>query len=91
MRTKRVLFLDDCNGFEGRNPLATLLQIPADVTLNDLYNLEKTQIGAYRSGGDWKKIMADGKIEYELISEGRKSMYKSGDSDEIYKLISGNY
>lgn len=88
---KKILFLDDCNMFEGRNPLAYLVEIPDDINSSILHILEKSQRGVGRRGGKWTEIMEDGKIEHTLISSGRKSDYSEKDYDEEYRLISGNY
>lgn len=88
---KKVLFLDDCNLFEGKDPRAYLVEIPTHINKEILHALEQLQPGAYRIGGNWERIMKDGKIEYNLISQGRKSNYKISDYDEEYRVISGNY
>jgi len=88
---KKILFLDDCNKFEGHNPRAYLVEIPQEINCSILYALEKTQIGVGRRGGNWREIMKDGKIEHTLISSGIKSDYTTKDYDEEYKVISGNY
>lgn len=88
---KKILFLDDCNMFEAKNPLAFLVEVPNEISVSTLHILEKSQIGVYHRGGEWKEIMEDGRIDYKLISEGRKSDYTENDYNEEYKLISGNY
>jgi hypothetical protein len=86
----RVLFIDDCNMFEAKNPHACLVDVFNTSELI-MKSLEKSQIGVYRRGGRWEEIMKDGKIEFNLISSGRKSNYKAEDYDLEYELISGNY
>ncbi len=88
---KKILFLDDCNMFEGHDPRAYLVEISQEIKSSILHALEKLQIGALRLGGNWVKIMEDGEIEYKLLSSGKKSDYTENDYDEEYKLISGNY
>jgi hypothetical protein len=88
---KKILFLDDCNMFEGHNPRAYLVEIPREINSLTLHALEKTQTGVSRFGGKWREIMVDGKIEHTLISSGRRSDYSEKDYDEEYRLISGNY
>ena len=88
---KKILFLNDCNGFEHYDPLASLVEISETETLLKLRSLETNQLGVSRRGGSWKEIMVDGKIPYSLIKEGRKSDFKKEDYDTIYYLISGNY
>jgi hypothetical protein len=88
---RKILFLDDCNMFEGHNPKAYLVEIPKEVDTSLLNKLENSQIGVLRRGGNWNEIMKDGKIEHRLISSGRKSDYTEKDYDEEYKVISGNY
>lgn len=90
-QTKKILFLDDCNMFEGHNPIATLVQIPSTITQKMLKALENQQPGVRRRGGNWKEIMENGDITYEVISTGRKADYSGGDFDDAYKVISGNY
>lgn len=87
----KILFLSDSNGHDYYNPYAVLIELPNNVTSQTLSDLEARQLGAYRRGGSWKEIMEDGKIVYNVISEGRKSDYKDTEYDNIYKLISGNY
>ena len=86
----RVLFLNDCNMFEGQNPLADLVDV-FDTSELIMKTLEKSQIGVYRRGGVWREIMTDGNIKYNHISAGRKSDYTKDDYDLEYELISGNY
>ena len=86
----KILFVNDCNGFEFQNPIAHLIQC-SDISLEELKKLEFGQIGAGRVGKKKKKIMTDGNIEYEIISQGRKSDYIPSSYDLQYKLISGNY
>lgn len=88
---KRILFLDDCNMFEARDPLAYLVEVSEYTSTSVFRVLEESQIGVYRIGGKWEEIMKDGGIEHKLISKGRKSKYKKSDYDEDYILISGNY
>ncbi len=87
----KILFLDDCNMFEGHNPLAYLVEIPNEINSSILHILENSQRGVRHRGGKWREIMEDGKIEHTLISSGRKSDYSEKDYDEEYRLISGNY
>lgn len=87
----KILFLNDCNGYEVLDPLASLVEIPDAINISILHILEKSQIGVGHIGGKWKEIMKDGKIEHTLISSGRKSDYSEKDYDEEYFLISGNY
>lgn len=88
---RKVLFLNDCNGYEGHDPLAFLVEIPREINNNILYALESTQRGVGHRGGNWKEIMQDGQIKHKEISNGRKSDYSEKDYEEEYKLISGNY
>ena len=88
---KKILFLDDCNMFEAKHPLAFLVEIPNEISTSTLQILEKSQRGVYHRGGKWTEIMEDGKIDYKLISQGKKSDYTENDYDEEYKVISGNY
>ena len=86
----RVLFLDDCNMFEGANPIADLVDV-FDTSELIMKKLEETQVGVRRRGGKWKEIMSDGNIKFNLLSNGRKSDYNKGEFDLEYKVISGNY
>lgn len=86
----RVLFLDDCNMFEGRDPIANLVEV-FDTNELTMKQLEKAQIGVYRSGGRWRKIMEDGNIKFKHLASGRKSDFIQGEYELEYKLISGNY
>lgn len=88
---RKVLFLNTMCNFEGGNPIAYLVQIHKKVTTEILKILESTQRGVGRRDGNWKEIMEDGKIEYILLSVGKKSDYTESDYDEIYQVISGNY
>ncbi len=87
----KILFLDDCNMFEGHNPLAFLVEVPDYVNGSILRILEESQRGVWHGGGRWEEIMKDGEIEHTLISSGRKSDYLESDYDKEYRLISGNY
>lgn len=86
----KVLFLDDCNMFEGHNPIATLVKVE-NTNEQQMKSLEKSQNGVYRIGGSWMKIMRDGNISYDVLKIGRKSDFNVNDFDLEYKLISGNY
>ena len=88
---KKILFLDDCNMFEGRNPRTYLVEIPQEINNSILHILENSQRGVGHRGGKWQEIMTDGKIEYKLLSSGKRSDYTEKDYDEEYRLISGNY
>ena len=90
MSTRRVLFLNYCNGHEA-NAYADLVEIPNYINTKILNTLELSQPGALRMGTSWEKIMEDGEIEHTKISEGRKSDYTPEDYDEVYNLITGNY
>lgn len=87
----KILFVDDCNGFEGENPVCDLIEISSDITIEQLQKLEKSQMGLHRRGGQWIEIMQDGEIPYTKLSHGKLSEYKKEDYDELYKVISGNY
>lgn len=87
----KVLFLNDGNGFDAHNPSATLVDIPENISIYQLKKLESGQLGVRRRGGSWKEIMEDGKIEYTVLSSGKKSNFKETDYDIEYNLISGNY
>ena len=89
-RTMRVLFLDDCNMFEGANPIAYLVDV-FDTSELIMRKLEKTQRGVGRRGGKWREIMSDGNIKFNELSKGRKSDYKKDKYDLEYRVISGNY
>ena len=87
---KRILFLDDCNGFE-KDSIAHVVEIPSTFSIEVLARLEMGQIGVNRMGGKWRKIMEDGRIEYNILEQGRESDFTTKDYDEVYRLISGNY
>jgi len=87
----RVLFLDNCNGFESRDPKADLVDIPAAIGKRELKALERRQPGAHNMGGSWKKIMQDGAIDHTEVASGKKSDFNEGDYDLEYSVISGNY
>lgn len=86
----KVLFLDDCNMFEGHNPIATLVQV-SNTNEEQIKTIEKQQLGVYRMGGRWLDIMKTGNIPYEVLKKGRMSDFKKEDYDIEYRLISGNY
>jgi hypothetical protein len=89
--SKLVLFVDDCNGFEGYNPRCNLVEIPAEITKEAMQKLELSQVGVMRRGGKWEEIMQDGQFAYIEHSHGRLSDFQEGEYDEKYNLISGNY
>jgi hypothetical protein len=86
----RVLFLDDCNMFEGANPIANLVDV-FDTSELIMKKLEESQLGVRRRGGNWREIMSDGNVKFNLLSSGRKSDYKEDEFDLEYRVISGNY
>lgn len=87
----KVLFLDDRNLYEAKDPYADLVDIKDNVNVKILSALELQQPGAGRLGGSWQQIMMDGDIKYELIKSGRKSDFNDDEFEQEYKLISGNY
>lgn len=95
----KVLFLDECNGFGYKNPLATLVEInyngDRDELMKQMYKFELTQLGANRTGGRYREILNDLfnklRINSEIISSGRRNDYESSQFDRKYTLISGNY
>lgn len=86
----RILFIDDCNMFEGANPIADLVDV-FDTSELIMRKLEETQVGVRRRGGKWREIMSDGNIQFNHLSRGRKSDYKDDEYDLEYRVISGNY
>jgi hypothetical protein len=86
----RVLFTDDCNMFEGANPIADLVDV-FNTSEMIMKKLEETQVGVRRRGGKWREIMSDGNIKFSHLSKGRKSDYKEDEYDLEYRVISGNY
>jgi hypothetical protein len=88
---RKILFIDDCNMFEGENPRAYLVELKTEISTHLLHVLENSQRGVGRMGGKWRQIMEDGKLEFNLVSQGVKSDYIEGTYDELYKVISGNY
>ena len=90
-----VLFVDDCNGNESKNPLVSLVNVKTELPTNFIehsFNVaELNQIGVGRMGGSWKKILQDLELEYEIISQGKLLDHKSCKRDITYKVISGNY
>lgn len=89
----KILFIDDCNMFEGKDPYATLVELKFPVAKKYLEELENKQLGVHRSGGQYKPILIELQKEgnsNEVVSQGRLSDYKNHEYLE-YKLISGNY
>ena len=91
MEKRKVLFLDDCNGHCYENPIGTLVEIPKEIDSQKLTDLENLQIGKLRQGGDWKKILKDGKIEHKVLVEAKFRDYATYEYDFMFKLTSGNY
>lgn len=91
MEVKRILFLDDCNGFEGHDPRAWLVEVEKSLSLEEIKEQEIKQIGCMRMGGNWHKAMETGFFPYTELKQGKKSNFKKEDYDEIYTVISGNY
>lgn len=90
----RVLFTNDWNGNELKDPNAILVYIQESPSNEFMKNLEYLGgFGAY--GGDYKAVLSNlAKLGiYSVkISEGRKSHYKEGeDYDREYRVVSGNY
>lgn len=88
---KTWMFLDSENGFSTNNPKAYVVEISNIITREILQALEMTQRGVYRQGGKWEEIMKDGKINYNLIWEGRVLDWSHEYSPDVYNLIEGNY
>lgn len=88
----KVLFLNDHNLYEAKNPEATLLEIPDHWTPDLMRKLENTIPGVGRMGGSWRMVVDVCNIlPYTVISKGQKSDYKKEDYDIEYTVISGNY
>ena len=66
----RILFLDDCNGHEAKDPKAALVDV-YNTELRIMKALESSQVGAGCIGGSWEKIMEDGNIKHELVKTGK--------------------
>lgn len=86
----RFLFIDDCNGYEAKDPRCALVDVYHTET-RIMKALEASQVGAGRMGGSWKKIMEDGNIMHEIVETGPYSTLRNKNYDEEYRLISGNY
>ena len=88
---RRILFLNNHNGFEHKDPTADLIEVDDNINERILHALELLQPGVGRVGGSWKKIMEDGLLAWRFVNSGKQSDFKERDYDQIYKLISGNY
>lgn len=86
----KVLFLNLCNGYESKNPYATLVDVE-NTTIEKMEELESNQVGVGRVDGDWRKIMKDGYIYHTVLKKGRLSDFTEQDYDVKYTLIQGNY
>lgn len=90
----KILFLDDCNGHEGQDPRATLIEVSDYTDIDILKRAERKQLGVSQMGGCWQNIMKDMGLVHLVLSEGNKSDFaKAHDLSTyvIYNLISGNY
>lgn len=90
----KILFLTDCNGYEGENPLATLVEVSDYTDIDILKRAGRNQPGAGRTGGSWTRIMKDAGLLHRVLSEGKESDFaKAHDRSTytIYNLIPGNY
>ena len=67
---KKVLILDACNGYEKQDPEAFLVETSAVINEKIMKALELKQPGALRTGGDWRRIFADGKSRTESLGSG---------------------
>lgn len=92
-----VLFLNDGNGFESKDPNGDLIEFEEDIDIKSIQKLEASQLGARHTGGRLSEILEDLdglKVKYKKLSHGRKSFYQSTkhyNEYTIYNLISGNY
>ncbi len=92
METKRIMFVDDCNGYEYDSPIATIVEIPVEITIEMLKFLENQQPGIGHAGGNYIWMLRKGQIEFVILAEGRQKNFKKGqDYDEEYRVVSGNY
>lgn len=91
----RVLFTNDHNGHEGKNPTAILVYMQGYYSEGLMHSLEFRQLGVMHSGGRYDLILVDMAklgVYFVQISTGRKSEYKEKeDYDKEYRVISGNY
>lgn len=96
----KVLFLNDANGHEFKNPHAALIDIDLGEVVMDfneltehMRSLEYNQLGVMRRGGSYQEILNElvkQGFKYKKISEARFSDFKDATKFH-YKLISGNY
>ena len=73
-QTKRILFIQEKDK-EEHHPKAILIEIPIEVTMEQLHADEKRWI---------ERIGDSNTFEYEIISFGHKLDYVQNDYDEIY-------
>lgn len=89
-----VLFCNDCNGYESKDPISTLVDINKIVTKEELKDLEYKQVGALRRGGQYHEILIElqkNNVNSTILKEGNLSNFIKKDYDLKYNLISGNY
>ena len=93
---QEILFIDISNRFE---PTATLVEVEGpSFTAVQIKDLEFKQEDVMRVGGDWEKIMEDGKIPHIVLAKGKKSDFDTthpnmGPEEFLlrYTLIGGKY
>ncbi len=90
LKRQKVLFINNMNGHELRNPIATLVEV-FDTSIEIMEILEKNQRGVWHFGASWKDIMEDGMIKHNIIKAGRLSEFDKSEYDTEYTLISGTY
>jgi NACalpha-BTF3-like transcription factor len=86
-----VKFVNDHNSHYINNPEVHIVKIHGEAKKATMKALERSQIGAGRMGGNWRKILKDYDMEYEILEKGWYNDLKNEDCDFEYKVISGNY
>lgn len=92
----KVLFIDDCNKNESKDPKVILVDVVTDLPVEfvtHLFNvLEEKQSSVEREGGDWRKMLIDSQLEFNIVFTGHHSEFKGWNNvNLIYNVVSGNY
>lgn len=91
----RIIFVDYANNYAFKDPIITCVKPHYEQELNDLLDIlklcEERQPAAGRTGGNWKEIMKDSGIAYDIDQKTLLSKYRPKTGDLIYELEVGNY
>lgn len=85
----KILFTNDCNGFEYKDPDAILIHTERDLTKKQISNAE---VGNRFVGGKFDATLDVMGVKWKRITDWKKeSDFTKKDYDLKFELFSGNY